>query len=74
MTVVLDVSRMDVDENGVKGFLWPLSRREILSVRDAILPLFTDLARGQDETNQQIDSFRVCLGIFLNEITFTSYL
>lgn len=69
MTVVLDVSRMDVDENGVKGFLWPLSRQEILSVRDVILPLFTDLARGQDETNQQIDSFRVCLGVFLNEVT-----
>ena len=53
MDVVLDIQRMEWDEQGVGGFVWPLSRTEVWAMREAFLPQLVVAARGangvQDE-------------------------
>ena len=39
---------MEFDENGVKGFAWPMSRDEMVGMRDAVLPPLVAASRGGD--------------------------
>ncbi len=68
MDVVLDVSRMAVDENGVRGFVWPIARGEILAARDALLPPLVAAAREPAAAGNDVDA--ELLSLVLVEFAF----
>lgn len=68
MDLVLDVSRMAVDENGVRGFVWPISQEEILAVRDTFLPPLVATVRGtSDARDEGAELLRIVMAVFVNE-------
>ena len=68
MDVVLDVSRMAVDENGVGGFLWPIAREESLAVRDAFLPPLVATVRGtSDARDEGAELLGIVMAVFVAE-------
>ena len=65
--LILDVSRMTVDEHGVRGFVWPLGRHEVVAVRDAIPPLIVEAARGEGTSDEEAELLSIVFGGFVNE-------
>lgn len=66
--LILDVSRMTVDEHGVRGFIWPLGRHEVVAVRDAIPPLVVEAARGEHSPDEEAELLSIVFGGFINEV------
>ena len=53
LPAVLDVTQMEFDRNGVKGFVWPLSRDEMIGMRDAVMPQLVRVARGGEGVDHE---------------------
>ncbi len=66
--LILDVRRMTVDEHGVRGFVWPLGRHEVVAVRDAIPPLVVEAARGERSSDEEAELLSIVFGGFVNEV------
>ena len=68
MNVILDVSRMQFDGNGVKGFAWPLTREEVVAMRDALLSPLVVAARGRTDTHAEVaELLSIVIGHFVAE-------
>ena len=66
--VTFDVQRMEVGEDGVKGFVWPISRQEVLNVRDALLPPLVAVARGSNGAyEQEAELLSIVSGLLVGE-------
>jgi len=59
MSVVLDPTRMAVSAQGVAGFVWPVSRAELVAVRDAYLAAVMPFLRSESRNNRQAAVFGV---------------
>ena len=66
--VILDVSRMQFDEHGVRAFVWPLAREEILAMRDAVVERLVVAARGDTVTpDEDAELLSILSGYFVLE-------
>jgi len=65
INVVLDVERMTITPHGLKDFVWPLTRKEVLAMRDTILPPLVYAARGHSEADGELLS--IVLPHFIKE-------
>ncbi len=78
MSVIeLDMNRIEIDENGVKNFCWPVEIREFFSMRDAAAAGLVQVGRRAVSKNSEVaGAFSVILHYFLLEAitAFNSYL
>ena len=47
MDIHLDINKAAVDEHGVRDFLWPLARHEVVAVRDTLMPRLVSVVRDK---------------------------
>lgn len=68
MDVVLDVGRVTGDASGIRGFTYPVSREEIVAMRDASLPLLVAGARVSGGSwNEDAELLSIVILHFLGE-------
>lgn len=65
----LDIATADVDGNGVRDFFWPISWREQLAFRDALIGGYASLARSLIEKQDQDGDLLAILAMeFIQEV------
>ncbi|MGB0383337.1 MAG: hypothetical protein ACPGWR_00815 [Ardenticatenaceae bacterium] len=53
MEIMLDADRMVVGDEGVKNFVWPLARHELLAMRDTLLASLVPIARWKSDGSSE---------------------
>ena len=75
--IELDMNRIELDENGVKNFCWPVELREFFSMRDVVAAGLVQVGRRANSKNTEVaGAFSVILHYFLLEAitAFVNYL
>ena len=62
---ILDVSRMTADETGVHGFVWPLSRAEVLAMRDSTLTHMASAIRSHADSQPEDSELLSIVALYL---------
>lgn len=65
--LVLDVDKMTFDRHGVRGFVWPLARAEVVAMRDATSPALVAAARASSTSDAGPELLSIVFGAFLLE-------
>ena len=76
MDVILELSKIRAGDHGVYDFIWPVSRREIVAVRDTVLSRLVSTARDFAPSDKgEADLLGILLGIMTNEamVVFQAY-
>lgn len=64
----LDIKKLNIDSQGITSFDYPVSRTEVIEMRDALVSNFVKLYKEHQDSTEEIELFVVLMLVYLSTV------